>query len=479
MPEITVRISRFDPASDKGPSIVPYTVKVNDGARVLGVLEAVHRKDPSLAYRTSCRAGQCGSCAVRIDGEPKLACMENAREGMLIEPLDLPVIKDLMVDLVTGINTIPRIRTCGCQGLPDREVIEQIKPLRDCIECLSCVSVCPAMMVTDFIGPTAMRNQMRISLDPREKGNRITEAIEQGLFTCTSCQRCYRACPKDIQIPGKAIEKLREIANREGLTLPRHVQLAELIRTEGRSVEPNGISFLDQVADVVEPYGEVIGEVGFFCGCLFNYRLAERALDLVEVMRHVGIRLIIPKDQICCGSPLIRTGQTSFLDSIKEKNIRAFSDRGISTVMTMCAGCGSTLKHDYETPFVVRDVTEILTGYDIPVPGKLDITVTYHDPCHLLNGQGISDPPREIIRMLTDRFVEMAPRCCGSGGGVKSGNPAEAAALGELRGKEIERTGADIVLTICPFCEYHIQEHTDRPVRNLMTLLLEAYRKKE
>jgi len=57
--------------------------------------------------------------------------------------------------------------------------------------------------------------------------------------------------------------------------------------------------------------------------------------------------------------------------------------------------------------------------------------------------------------------------------------PQEAAALGELRREAIARTGADTVITICPFCEYHIQEHTDKPVKNLMTLLLEGFRKHE
>ncbi|PWR70118.1 fumarate reductase (CoM/CoB) subunit TfrB [Methanospirillum lacunae] len=479
MIHLKVQISRFNPQGDLKPHTKQYAVDVNEGARILNVLQAIQSQDPTLSFRSSCRAGQCGSCAVRVNGEPKLACMAEATDRMLIEPLDLPVIKDLVVELVPGINSIPRIHPCDCHDIPDPAQIARLKPLRDCIECLSCVSACPAMKVTDFIGPTSMRAQMRIALDPRETESRIRDAIAQGLFTCTSCQRCRVVCPKEIEIPGKAIEKLREIANREGLTLPRHQAVADLVKRTGRSVETSDKTFLDQVPDIIEPFGEVKGEVGFFVGCMFNGRLPERALDLLEVMKRVGIRVIIPKDQICCGSPLIRTGQTSFLDEIKEKNIRAFTSRGITTVMTMCAGCGSTLKHDYETPFTVKDVTEILTEIKIPLPARLGEIVTYHDPCHLMNGQGISEQPRELIRRVAGSFVEMPAQCCGSGGGVRSGLPEEAAALGELRRSAIEATGADSVITICPFCEYHIQEHTDKPVKNLMTLLLEGYRKKE
>lgn len=479
MKPMTVSISRYDPVHDKKPRLQEYIVEVNEGARVLNILHAIHDIDPSLSFRYSCRGGQCGSCSVRVNGEPALACMEEAIDGMRVEPLDLPVIKDLTVELVAGINQIPRIHPCKCHDVPNSGIIDSIKPLRDCIECLSCVSVCPAMKVTEFIGPTSMRAQMRIALDPRETGTRIRDAIQQGLFTCTSCQRCAVVCPKEIEIPGKAIEKLREIANREGLTLPRHQEVAALIRSTGRSVETSGKTFLDQIPEIVEPDTPVQGEVGFFVGCMFNGRLPERAMDMIEVMKRAGIRLIIPKEQICCGSPLIRTGQTAIIEELQRKNISAFVNRGISTVMTMCAGCGSTLKHDYSTPFTVKDVTEILTEINLPDPARLDYTVTYHDPCHLLSGQGIRDQPRDLIRRVAGKFVEMPTQCCGSGGGVRSGMPQEAAALAELRREAIATTGADTVITICPFCEYHIQEHTDRPVKNLMTLILEGYKKGE
>ncbi len=476
MIHLNVRISRYDPASGRPAELVPYEVDVAEGARVLNVLEMIREtQDPTLAFRWSCRAGQCGSCAVKVNGEPALACTAEATDGMIIEPLDLPVTRDLVVDLVSGINDIPRLNSCTCGVIPEREAVLAIKPLRDCIECLSCLSVCPAIRVTEFTGPTAMRAHMRIALDPREDRRDITDAIRDGLFTCTSCNRCWRVCPKAIEIPGKAIEKLREIANRNGLTLPRHQEVAELVRTTGRSVPPTGDIFLDGMPEVIEPYGEVKGEVGFFVGCLFNARLPDRARDMIEVMRHAGIRVIIPQDQVCCGSPLIRTGQTSFLSELQERNIRAFTSRGIGTVMTMCAGCGATLKHDYETPFEVRDVTEILTRYGLPPHRKLPVTATYHDPCHLMNGQQITREPREILKGVVDTFIEMPAHCCGSGGGVKSGLPEEAAALGELRREAIRKTGADVVVTICPFCEYHIQEHTDKPVKNLMTLLAESF----
>ncbi|NMA10064.1 MAG: 2Fe-2S iron-sulfur cluster binding domain-containing protein, partial [Methanomicrobiales archaeon] len=88
MKTITLQVSRFDPAVDAEPHFEEYAVRVNEGARVLHALHAVRDgHDPTLTYRYCCGSGQCGSCAVRVNGTPVLACMEEARDGMTVEPL--------------------------------------------------------------------------------------------------------------------------------------------------------------------------------------------------------------------------------------------------------------------------------------------------------------------------------------------------------------------------------------------------------
>ena len=479
MKDLKVTIKRFDPDRNREPYYQTFTVKVNDGARILHVLHAIHDTiDPTLSYRYSCASGQCGSCAVRVNGEPVLACMEEAKDNSIIEPINLSVKKDLMVDLLPKLDEIASFLPKEEIAFPKKQDIDAIKPLRDCIECLCCLSVCPAVDVTKFLGPTAMRQEMRLALDPRDKGDRISDAVRDGLFTCTSCQACWKVCPKEIEIPGKAIEKLRARANKRGFTLPRHLEVAALVKETGRSIPHTSESFLEQVGDVIEPYGLVKATVGFFVGCMYNLRQQQSALDAMEVLRRNGIRVIIPKDQVCCGSPLIRTGQLDYVDELKQRNIETFTSRGIDTVLTMCAGCGSTLKNDYKTPFRVIDINELLTQVGIEPPARLPIKATYHDPCHLLQGQGIRDRPRELIRQVIN-LVEMPAICCGSGGGVRSGNPEEAAALGKRRGEEIKKTSAQVVITSCPFCEFHIAGHTDKPVKHVATVLLEGYREKD
>ncbi len=122
-----------------------------------------------------------------------------------------------------------------------------------------------------------------------------------------------------------------------------------------RTVAP----LFERVGTVLEPYGPVRGEVAFFVGCMYAMRLPETALDAIEVLRRNGIRVVIPPEQVCCGSPLIRTGQTEDLARLQATNREAFAPYPV--VMTMCAGCGSTLKNDYgDLPFRVMDFNEVL-----------------------------------------------------------------------------------------------------------------------
>ena len=307
-----VQISRFDPDKDAAPHLETYDVHVENGARVLNVLDAVRDGiDPTLGYRHCCRAGQCGSCAVRVNGEPVLACMEEAHDGDLIEPLSLPRIRDLITDIAPVMAQMawlnPGVEEISCSCGVTHDTIESIKPLRECIECYSCVSSCPAFAASEYAGPTIMRQEQRLNLDPRDGGDRVEEAIAKGIFACTTCHKCVEVCPKGIETPRKAVEKLRAEAAKRGLSLPAHKALARLVEDTGRSVERKETPFLERVPDVIEPEGEVRATVGFFVGCMFNGRVIQPALDAMEVLRKNGVRVVIPKDQVCCGSPLIRT----------------------------------------------------------------------------------------------------------------------------------------------------------------------------
>ena len=98
---VDLRIKRFDPERDERPHWEDYRVEVEPGDRVLDALHQVRwYQDGSLAFRRSCAHGVCGSDAMVINGENRLACVlliSDVGHSITVEPLrGLPVLKDLV-----------------------------------------------------------------------------------------------------------------------------------------------------------------------------------------------------------------------------------------------------------------------------------------------------------------------------------------------------------------------------------------------
>ncbi len=505
---IQVKVLRFDPEKEEKPHLETYEINKKEKMKVLDALNDINEKyDAQISYRCSCRAGQCGSCAVKVNKETVLACKAEIEDGDIIEPLDFEIIKDLIVDRtpidsrVKEMNLyIDECQSFTCPAVIKPEELENSKKLRSCIECLSCISSCPVLKETEeFAGPYFMRYLSKFALDPRDCADRAQIGFEEGLYCCTSCGKCVEVCPKEINNLGGAIEKLREISCKEGIgPLPPHKLVKELIEKTGRSVEPLNegeighgfIKYLLEHSDeTTEDHKDEKPKIAFFTGCMIDYRLPDVGLALIDVLKKHGIDIIVPTDQVCCGSPMIRTGQTDIVEELVRKNEEVFKDYDI--ILTVCAGCGATLKNDYPRYGVNLNVVEISEFLADKLNKKdmkpLNMKVTYHDPCHLARGQGIRETPREILNNIKGvEFVEMEEpnRCCGSGGGVRSGKPDLASKMGKTKSEMINELDIDALVTICPFCEYHIRdslkkEGYDVDVLNILTLLQMAYRKGE
>jgi succinate dehydrogenase / fumarate reductase iron-sulfur subunit len=238
MAQFTLRLRRYDPESGEAPYWEQHTVELNPHRSVLeGILQARDRFDGSIGIRCSCRQAICGSCGVRINGEPALAChthldaaAQAARDGAIeIEPMgNMPVIKDLIVDMdAVHWKTIKRVTPwlLPKQPVPEREYLVPRESMVDvtqtmaCIQCGACVSDCLSMEVDPgFIGPAALAKAYRFVGDPRDDQHyeRLNDLAEdpQGLFDCTHCFKCVQACPKDVNPMGQ-IMRLRRIATND------------------------------------------------------------------------------------------------------------------------------------------------------------------------------------------------------------------------------------------------------------------------
>ena len=235
MAEFTLKIRRYDPESGEAPYWDQHTVELEPHRSVLeGLLQAKATTDGSIGVRCSCRAAICGSCGVRINGKPGLAChthldkaLASAEDGVItVEPMgNMPVIRDLIVDMdAVHWKKIQRVTPwlINKEPIPEREYIVPRESMIDvtqtaaCIQCGACVSDCLTMEADPlFVGPAALAKAYRFVGDPRDaKHEQRLKDLSQdphGIYSCTHCFKCIEACPKGVA-PMNQIMRLRRIA---------------------------------------------------------------------------------------------------------------------------------------------------------------------------------------------------------------------------------------------------------------------------
>jgi succinate dehydrogenase / fumarate reductase, iron-sulfur subunit len=236
MAEFNLKIRRYLPESGEAPYWQEYKVDLEEHRSVLeGILQVRAEQDGTVGIRCSCRAAICGSCGVKINGKPRLACnthlgkasAESLEGGtIVVEPMgNMPVVKDLIVDMESvHWKKIQRVTPWLLPegDPPAREYIVPHEAMVDvtqsmaCIQCGACVSDCLSMEVDPgFVGPAALAKAYRFVGDPRdgEQYERLKDLAEDphGIYDCTHCFNCIDACPKGVA-PMSQIMRLRRVA---------------------------------------------------------------------------------------------------------------------------------------------------------------------------------------------------------------------------------------------------------------------------
>jgi succinate dehydrogenase / fumarate reductase iron-sulfur subunit len=229
---IHLRVRRANPAIGPKEDFSLFEIPFEHGMTILSaLLYAKERLDHSIAIRYSCRMACCGSCGMRINGVPKLACYtqvaEYGNKTITVEPLDhYPLIRDLVTDF-DGFFKVHRSihpflirRDRQEQDTSESEYEQSAGELDDflqfsyCIKCGLCNAACPTV-ATDplFTGPQALAQAYRYSADSRDEGQieRIdTIDTEHGVWRCHFAGACSFVCPKGVD-PALGIQHLRRL----------------------------------------------------------------------------------------------------------------------------------------------------------------------------------------------------------------------------------------------------------------------------
>ena len=226
--QVTLRISRFDPDSEKGARWEDFTVTMHGTDRVLDALHEIKwHVDGSLTFRRSCAHGVCGSDAMRINGRNRLACKTllkdlDINKPITVEPIKgLPVEKDLIVDMEPFFDSYREVMPFLVAGgqEPSRERLqsaeqrERFDDTTKCILCAACTSSCPVFWTDgQYFGPAAIVNAHRFIFDSRDDaGEQRLEILnsKEGVWRCRTTFNCTEACPRGIQVT-KAIAEVKQ-----------------------------------------------------------------------------------------------------------------------------------------------------------------------------------------------------------------------------------------------------------------------------
>ncbi len=368
--------------------------------------------------------------------------------------------------------------------------------LRKCVHCGICLPQCPTFLTLEE-EMDSPRGRLYLIRAVAEGRLPLTDTVTRHLDRCLGCRACETACPSGVPF-GRLLESARsEIARRDArgdagrasllfrvFPHPDRVGLAlraldlysasglrTLVRASGvLSMFPR-LAAMDSLIERaphaaylperIAARGTRRGVVGLLTGCVQRHLYPDVNRDTARLLSLAGWDVVIPRGQGCCGALELHAGHVDAYRGRARALAAAFD--GVDVVVVNAAGCGSAMKeydHWIDDARVrslaarTLDVSELLATADLPL-GRLEVTVTYHDACHLAHGQRIRTEPRELLRRIPGlTLVELreSDLCCGSAGIYNLLEPQIAAQLLDRKIARLVETGARVVAAGNPGC---------------------------
>src|SRR5215203_3813231 len=189
--KVILKVYRTNYNKNESPHYDKFEVSVNRWTTVLDALLHVKKySDSSVGIRYSCRMASCGSCGMKINGRPRLACYTKISElnddVIVCEPLsNFPRIRDLVTDFSQFFNHHKKMKPYihnENSDIIDRQKLSEFKQSPEdvdkylqfsyCIRCGLCYSACPTVATdTKFPGPQALSQAYRYFIDNRDNAS--------------------------------------------------------------------------------------------------------------------------------------------------------------------------------------------------------------------------------------------------------------------------------------------------------------------
>lgn len=384
-----------------------------------------------------------------------------------------------------------------------------------CLRCGFCSWACPSYR-EERKEPFSPRGRVFLLRSLEQGKLESNDGIWRYLDSCLDCLACSSVCPSGVEVAAAVTEAKARLRPHHPPPLTHRLLLNYILPQPWRQrwaalplrflPRPGSLGALPSLPRSLRPKlpallpakGERRYRVGFFLGCAQDILFPSASAASIEVLRENGAEVVFFPGQRCCGKPFTVYGEPERAKEMAAHNLSIMAEGMVDAVVTDCATCASFLR-SYpellkETDWAeesrtfgdkVMEISQFLSQIPLrEVQGRIDATVTYHDPCHLGRGLKVKDQPRLLLRAIPGlRLVEMkeSDSCCGGAGTYAFRHPHLSAQIREKKIDRIRESGADLVATSCPACRLQIswglkQRQMSRPVLYPTELLLRAYR---
>ena len=339
-----------------------------------------------------------------------------------------------------------------------------------CVECGRCQVNCPAWGAGKELNPKTIILQTQEALLAGERDRKLGEVYsEKVLWQCTTCGACENQCPVGIEhLPIL-------IGSRRGLVSNGDAPdyLGAMYNNLERRSNIWGLGYDQRTKFVhsasLETFDPATHEVLVWLGCAgsFDADFQKSLRSLFGILRAKSVKFGVLAKERCTGDPAKRTGNEYIYQELATGNIEDLKAAGPKKILTSCPHCVKTIGDDYkkfgyEVEIVHSSVyvEELLRGAAVSTENSTGREiVTFHDPCYLGRYAGKVDEPRALLTRFGAAIKEPErnranPFCCGAGGGLLFADKEEepGARISDVRFKQLQATGANTVVTACPFC---------------------------
>jgi glycolate oxidase iron-sulfur subunit len=415
-----------------------------------------------------------------------------------------------------------------------------VEGVNQCVHCGLCLASCPTFseLGTEMDSP---RGRIFLIKSLAEGRIGLSDPTVEHLSLCLDCRACETVCPAGVPY-GRLIEAAKAEIERQrpgglgrrafrwlnfglllghrrvlalaaaGLRLYQASGLQSLVRRTGLArllpgTLPAWEALLPTMPSAAEraplpaltpAVGPRRARVAMLTGCVQSIVFGAHNRATARVLARNGCDVLAPSGQGCCGALNAHGGDHARAVAMAKRTIETFEAAGADAIVVNTSGCGAHMKA-YDALLaddpawaergarfarIVQDLAEFLAREPLRGPlAPVSMTVTYHDPCHVVHGQKIRRQPRELLAQIPGLKVVDLPEadwCCGSAGIYNLTQPEMADRLLRRKVRNVASTTAEAVVTANPGCILQIQaglraQGIERSVLHLVEVLDRAY----